>query len=779
MKSFFKFLSRNKLYTFIEVVGLAIALSFVVFISSFVINELSYDKNLKNTEDIYIGRDQSFITLSATVKDQLGAALPEIMGSCRMLCISSMAGVELSVKVGDNIVKQKALAVDTDFFNFFTFPFVAGDREHALEGKNAVVVSESFAHKYFGDKNPLGQTLRIIIDKDQVDLVVTGVFEDFRKTVFPETDFIYRIEQQAEHYPNIVQNGNGTTVTFFRLSPQADKKSLEIKAKDILKANDYLYMSGLIKEFYFTPFSDIHFGVKGNTNPFVGVIDMGFVSLFIAAAVLLLIFALLNYISLTVAQIGFRAKEMTTRRLLGEQRGGIVLRYLTEAFLLTLSALVLAIILISVFQSHFSTLIGKDVYPFEEVGGVDIAVLIALLLLLSLLAGVIPALMVSKYKPIDVIKGDFAVKSRISLGKVFIGVQNGVSIATLCLALAMLLQIRFMSDKELGYESDNIVSVYGAKQYADYDAETLRTLPFVERIGHVQFLPSSSGRSSWRMTYKGESVNFEMLVGDKEAFELQGFEVVRQNAEPVNRSLWLTESTMRNLGLDYDCTLLDLDGNSVPVCGIIKDIQRGARSEEDCKSANICYFMKNMDEKDDFEMLPVLVVKVSGDEKEAVKALKAFYGEKQLDKEIWITTVNEDIEALYGKEKNNLKLIVVFALLTLMLSVMAMVAMSTYYTQQQAKNVSIRKVFGFDRKDVFFTMLNNFLKIVLFAALIALPAGFVIVRRWLQDYSYRIDNHWWIYAVVLLVVLTVSALAISMQAVQLMNTNPVKTLKKE
>ena len=170
---------------------------------------------------------------------------------------------------------------------------------------------------------------------------------------------------------------------------------------------------------------------------------------------------------------------------------------------------------------------------------------------------------------------------------------------------------------------------------------------------------------------------------------------------------------------------------------------------------------------------------MNGGTKEAVKALEQFYRDKQIESNISIRSVDTEIASMYKHESSNMQLIALFTLLTLMLSVMALVAMSTYYAKQQAKNVSIRKVFGFERKDVFFSMLKNFMKIVLYAALLSLPMGYVLVKLWLQDYNCRIENHWWIYATVLLVVLLVSALAISAQAIRLMNTNPVKTLQKE
>lgn len=779
MKSFLTFLNRNKLYTAIEVAGLGVALSFIVFISAFVLQELRYDNALKNTDDIFVARTGQFYGNSATIKQQLEEALPEIQGCSRMITTASMGGVKLNYVLDGEEFKQNALGVDENFFQFFTFPFAEGDRSSALLTRDAVVVSKSFAARCFGAQDPLGQRVRILIDEGSADLTVTGVYEDFRNTVFPKADFIYRIEQFEEHYPNLLRNGNGTTVLFFRLAPGADLKTLSKKAVSILKEKDVLFMAGMCTEFDLIPFREIHFHAGGSSSPFEGVINLNFVYLFLAAGILLLLFAVLNYISLTVAQIGFRAKEMATRRLLGEQQGGIVARYIREALLLTLAAFALAVVLTILLEPLFVRLVGKDVALFREATPGGIALLVLLILGISVLTGLVPALLMLRYKPIDVVKGSFAAGGRMRLGRIFIGLQNAVTIATLCVAFAMFLQLRHMVNQDRGYDRGGLISVMGAKEYADFAVEDLRALPFVEAIGHVQFSPASGGRSSWGFDYNGEHVNMEMYIGDSTAFNLLGFRVLSRNAAPLHQSLWLTESTMRHLGLGYDCTSLRMWDEDLPVCGIIRDFRRGDLSAEETAAINLAYFVMDPSAEGALEDLRQLLVKVSGNPKDAVKALGQFYRDRQRDQDITVTSVDTEIASLYGNERNNMQLIALFTLLTLILSVMALVAMSTYYAKQQARNVSIRKIFGFGRGDIFRNMLGNFLRIVGIAAAAAIPAGYVLVRRWLQGYGDRIGNSWWIYVLVLAGVLLVAAVAVSWQAVRLMNTNPVEELKKE
>jgi len=324
-----------------------------------------------------------------------------------------------------------------------------------------------------------------------------------------------------------------------------------------------------------------------------------------------------------------------------------------------------------------------------------------------------------------------------------------------------------------------VISVMGAKEYADYGIEDLRALPFVEQIGHVQFSPAAFGRSSWGFDYKGEQITMELYIGDTTAFNLLGFRVLSRNAAPVSLSFWLTESTMRHLGVGYDCKGLSVNGGDLPVCGIIKDFQRGNLTPEETAGTNLGYYVMEPDEEGAFQSLRQLLVKVNGSTKEAVKALEQFYRGRYADNGITVISADAEIAQMYGDVRNDMQLIALFTLMTLILSVMALIAISTWYTKLQARNVSIRKIFGLERRDVFRNMLGNFLRIVAVAAMVAIPIGYVLVHRWLQDYSYRIGNSWWIYALVLAIVLLVAATAVSWQAVRLMNTNPAEELKKE
>lgn len=780
MISFFRFLGRNKLYTAIEVIGLSVAMTFIVFISYYVFTELSYDSQLEDTEDVYLLSDGVFPAGSATVLEQVEGRMPEVIDGTRMVSTDFLGGLALTATVGENTFKQQALGVDANFFDFFTFPFTSGDRDKVLTEKYAVSVSESFAAKWFPDEDPIGRTFDITIDKETIPLTVTGVFKDFKNSIFPYVDMIYRIELYEQAYPNLLRNGNGTTCVFFRVNPGTDIYGLEKGIIGILKEEDYLYRSGISTKVFLVPFNDIHFGAIEYDAPFTGSVDRNFISLFIAAGVLLLVFAVLNYISLTVAQTVSRAKEMAARRLLGERKRGIIFRFLSEAFVLTAVAFVVGLALIPAFEPLMGRLLGKEIDVLGTIGLFQGLVLALLVCVVSLFAGIVPAMIFSRFKPIDLMKGSYGKGGRQILGNIFVFVQNFVAAAALCIALAMFVQLRYMLDIDRGYSKDGVIYVNGVTSADEFYADELRAMPEVTDIGYVQFDPVDGGRTSGSYLLEdGTQVQIEWFYGDMAAFRMLGFRPVSVISDPVEGAVWLTESAMSNLGADYGSAGIVLNSQGLNVCGIMGDFIKGNMTEEDSRGMNVCYYIRDMNDPGDFMFLREMLVKVSGDTEKAVKKIREFYETRGLANVVTVGSLDEKFSFYFKKESGNNKLITIFTILTLMLSSMAMLAMSTYYARAAARNVAVRKIFGLSRQPAFWGTVAGFLKIVAVAAAVSIPVSYVVVSRWLEGYADKASGTWWVYAAGCAVVLAVAFVAIVRQVYMLVNVNPAEALRKD
>ena len=777
MKSFLNFLGKNKLYTFIEVVGMAVALAFVIFIATFVSTQLMRDSEIKG-RNIYVSRSERMFIGCGTLKEQLDGRFAEVEDICRMFDNQIFGGVAMSVRYDNVDERADVLIVDENFFEMLPYTLLEGSAESVLASVQSVVVSEEFANILSPNESPVGKTIEVVVDGNTALLTVSGVFKELENSVIRSPRIIYRIDMLQQLTDRIINNGSGAVATFFKLIPDTDVEVLSEKMEAIVKEQDLIYKYGIYEDFYLVPFEDIQYSEVFAPIPFVNIVNRDFVSLFFAAGVLLLVFAVLNYISLTVAQIGFRAKEMATRRLVGAQQWQIVLKYILESFLLTIVAFGLALLLAHLVAPYFSELIGQEVVPLEHISWVAVVAMTGLVVVLSVLSGVVPALMVLKYKPIDVVRGSFEKDSRMVMGRMLIIVQNVVAIITLAVAVMMFVQLHYMQSKPMGYERQNRVRISGANRAADYYVEELKQLACVERVGWLQFEPMSVGMSGMALVFGGEEFKFDMYYGTQEAFEILGFEVIRQNTDPTPLSVWLPESLLLPLGVDYDCTMLTPDDDyGLPVCGVIKDIQKGLPGVGDESNWPVVPWITSMDGEEDFHLMRQLVVQVSGDENEAVKQIAEFYSERNSDKQIGVNTYNYLVSNVYAKQTNNAKLITLFTLLTLLLSSLAMIAMSTYYVKQHTRNAAIYKVMGCGSGLIYVRMVRRFMWSIVIAAVVAVPCAWLVVERWLEGYEYRIVNSVWYYVLTALVVLMVGVIAISWQAVRLMRTNPVEALR--
>ena len=317
-------------------------------------------------------------------------------------------------------------------------------------------------------------------------------------------------------------------------------------------------MSGICTEYRLVPFKEVHYGSGANYPfPFENIVNRDMLRLFTAAGVLLLIFALLNYISLTTAQVGFRVREMATRRLIGSSRGGIILRYIGESFAVTAVSFILGFILAEATSPLFSTLIGKTYSPLASLTWGTAALWAGVIVLLSVIAGIIPAMMVSRYRPIDIVRGEFSRASKMIL--------------------------RHMVEKPMGYTRDSLIDVTASNTQNpdDFLKDRLKSLPCVAEVGWTQGCPAGGRRSSWGMELDGNRYSVVMFDGDTTALRLLGVRVLSQNAEPLPGTFYFTRRTAAALGMDMNTTLFEYDYGAINVCGIIDDLWMGNANSTD------------------------------------------------------------------------------------------------------------------------------------------------------------------------------------------------------
>ena len=389
-KSFFKFLSKNKAYTAIDVFGLSVSLMFVILIAVYTVQELSTDNFQKDGDRIYILANEGSAGTALPIAYRLQNRYPEIEKVCPMV-LENIGNFK--VQYGDKKFSAERACVDSTFFNFFSFPLLQGEPETALRDQYNAVISKSFALKMFGQDDPMGKSIRI---SDSTNVIVSGVMADIRKSVVPYLDIVIRVERAHEFNGSIsmANDGNaGATVAFLMLNKGA---TLDDKIPDILsyfKETFWLYKHEFCKEVRIIPLSELYFTHFDYSSLEQG--DRSFVLLLLSVGMLILIFAVFNYINLTVAQAGQRAKEMATRRLLGSTRGELFSRLIMESTLLTFISFIIGALMAWVAVPFANQLLATKIYLADAFTPIWIGGTICVLVLIGLLSGLLPAVLIS------------------------------------------------------------------------------------------------------------------------------------------------------------------------------------------------------------------------------------------------------------------------------------------------------------------------------------------------------------------------------------------------
>ena len=527
IKSFLKFLSRNKAYTAIDVFGLSVSLMFVILIAVYTVQELSVDKFHADKDRIYVLCNDRGPTSALPIAYRLQERYPEIEQVCPV--ITNNVG-NLIVKRNEKKLTAKPILVDSCFFNFFSFKLLEGDKNRVLEDRNNIVLSKTFANKLFGTDNPVGQS---IIIGDSTSYLVSGIMEDIKNSTLPYADIIFRVERAHEYNWSISMDnpGNaGSTVPFLKMKPGAD---LRPKVPDILsyfKEMFWIYKQGMSKTVTLLPLNELYFS---DLNEF-GAVNSGnkrFVIVLLSVGVLILIFAIFNYINLTVAQAGQRAKEMATRRLLGSSRGELFMRLMVESTLLTVISFGVGWLLAHAAAPFVNNLLQTQVDLGATFTLVWVIAAIALILLIGVLSGLLPAVLISSVKPIDIVRGTFRRQSKMVFSKVFITFQNTITIAMIAAAIVMILQSYHLIGAPLGYHTKNILEVSnGFSNNSDRNAaiDEFGRQSFVKRVGLVAGMPLS-GSNNMSSDYEGKFLGFQQFLMDSVAFNMLGYEIIREN----------------------------------------------------------------------------------------------------------------------------------------------------------------------------------------------------------------------------------------------------------
>ena len=533
-----------------------------------------------------------------------------------------------------------------------------------------------------------------------------------------------------------------------------------------------MYKGGFAEELKIVSIPEMYFGNWMYSSLNQG--DRKFSLILMSVGILILIFAIINYINLTVAQAGQRAKEMATRRLLGSSRMDLFLRLMMEATLLTAVSFVIGLLLAKAVLPFANDLLQVRL-TFEVLatplwGGMIVAVI----LLTGVLSGLLPAILISSAKPIDVVRGTFRRQTKMVFSKVFITFQNVITIAMIAASLTMYLQIDHMIHAPLGYNTTNIIeseNVFRSKSEMEQAEDRLRQLPIVKAVGHSNGTPSS-GTNNSSGEYEGKSLSFQQMQVDSAAFHIFGLEIKTDNGVANSSGGWfLNELAFKQMELPEDAVSFKWGEDATPILGVIKDFQLWDISRE-----NSPVMFRFRDPKSGWWPWSY-VIEVQGDLVKAYEEVRNVF-EEVSGVPFEGQFIDQGIQEHFESQIRLAKIVVIFACIAILISLLGLLAMSTYFILQRSQEVAIRKVFGSDNRGILVRLVGTFLMYVGIAFVIATPLSWYFMDKWLSDYSYRITLSPLIFIASGLFCFLISFLAVFFQSWQAANANPVNSVKE-
>lgn len=796
MKYFFRFLKNNPLYAVINVVGLALSLMFVILIGDYTYRQFSIDKWHRNHERIYVLGTENRNSLMSwpdcahSLKDRY----PEVEDVC---CVYMHNG---KIKHEDKVYEESQgdnagniMLADSNFFRFFDFKMIDGDRETALDSPEKCVVTESLAKALFPDGNALGQPLQIegtryvFVSDDNGDpydsslvYTVSGVIKDLDKTVFlNETAVIANFERAPQVLGYRLRNDLmasgplGSTLSFLMLRPGA---SLEDKIEDL---TSYCIESIPVFNFYgntkaaIIPLDDLMFAPQ-NTGAGLQTGDKSLLGILLAVVLAILMFAVTNYINLTVANTGFRAKEMATRRLLGSDGLGISLELIGESTLMVFISFIIGGALALLLEDKMAVLFKGKIDILKDINFSTVSVSLLFIVLTGIISGIMPTISLSKYKPIDVVKGSFRYHSKMVLSRIFIILQNVITMTMMTATLTILLQMSHLVKAPLGYNTENIFRV--SSDNPEVMRNALKSQPFVQEIG--SFSGTSLDGNYRSMSTRKDKDNNNLLVylttWDKEFIDIMGINLVKDNHLSGDVK-YINEELAGKLSLgDGESEVTWGDGKVMQVAGIFSNFHMTNILDP---YQPFLISVKDTDEIED----PNFMVKTDGSpdaRKKLCDLIKEVDGTTE-DLDWKLQSVDDNIKASLNEEKNTMRIVSIFTGVAVLISILGFIGMSLFFIRQRKKEIGVRRIMGSTTNEVLSLLLTKFCAPLLVSFIFAVPLSWFVMGKWLEGFSYRIGLSPWIFIASGAVSLLIAVVSIFFQTLHAAHSNPADAIRAE
>ena len=788
MKVAIRNIVRFKGFSFINITGLAVGMACCILIFLWVEDEKSFDRFHEKGENLYIVATHikygNRTSTSSGTPPAIGPALkneyPEIVNSARF-CNGPHA---LYFAYEDKKFREEVEAVDPSFLRMFSFPLVLGNPETALDDPHSLVMSEEMATKYFGRDDPLGQTLRV---NNTYDFTVTGVVRNAPHNSILQFDYLVPIAflEELWSFPELLDRWYDLSFTTF--VELEDNVSPEVFSSKITDRINKEFPKSDVKPFLWS-FTKIYlYGLGTGGGRILRVRMLSMVALFV------LVIACVNFMNLTTARSGVRVKEIGMRKVTGAQRIDIVKQFFGESVLLSFLSLCLGMTLVLLLLPAFSALTGKSLSLNLSGNPLLILGLLGIAVITGLLAGSYPALMMSAFQPVKIMRGSVGTGSKKStLRKVLVVFQFVVTITLIIRTVVVYDQLDYMRNKDLGFNKDHLVymPVSGSlkEQYGAAKQELLK-VPGVSSVSLTSRTPllfGSSG-SNWEWEGKSEDMNphiryfccdydftetFEVEMASGQFFS----EEITKGGSIQSGQVVINQQFAEVIGKENPVGMrLSKGGWQAKIIGVVKDFNYWPLYH---RSGPLIIFHKSYN--DEPHRYRFIFARVRSENiSQTIAGIKSVYETFNPEFPFIYRFLDEDYANLYDSEERTASVVKYFSLLAILVSCLGLFGLASFLAEQRTKEIGIRKVLGSSVQGIIVLLSKEFIKWVVLANIIAWPIAWVMSKAWLQNFAYRTSIEAWIFLFAGARAVGIAVLTVSFQSVKAATSNPVDCLRYE
>ncbi|MCL6295446.1 ABC transporter permease [Jejuia spongiicola] len=781
-------LIKNKGFSAINIGGLSVGLTVSIIISIYVFNEYSYDNFHENYDKLYrvlrIGGINDDKYLIGVTSGPFGPALENDFSESIENTVRVMPNDGLVTYKNNSFYEKKVYLADSNFFEIFSFPLKEGVKESALEKPNSVVLTQEMAAKYFGDEDPMGKILQL---DDNFELTVTGIMEDLPTNSHLDFDFIVPIAI-IKNYEWFNDWWNNSMLTYALIDSPKEAKYVESNLTGFMDkyfAEDFKKNDSRI-DLTLQPFSEVYFNNKVRYDR-ITTGDNTVVKMFLIIAIFILLIASINFTNLTTARSNRRAREIGVRKVLGAIRSKLIWQFFVESLLLTSISILIAIVLVlsilPIFNSYFDLQLSIN-FLMPKV----ILMLVAFLLIVTLIAGSYPALLLSSFRPVKVLKSSLSKSSSsIFIRKGLVVFQFSVSFFLIAGTLLISNQLDFMQSKDKGFDDESVVLV--RMNNSDIQRNAIAFKNRLKAEPNIISLTTTSGApGGFHDTYSHTveqvdgSIRLRTVFADVDYTKTFGLQIVsgrdfsKDFGTDETHAVLINETSAKNLGWTNEeaigknivNTMIE-DYGTRKVVGVVKD-----------------YHFSSLKDKidplivtaDPFSWL--LAIKVNAANiKQAIAQIETQWKIIAPNYPFEYTFLDTNLDKLYRKEQQESQLFIIFSILSILIACLGSFALAAYSAEERTKEVGVRKILGSSVFAIFLLLTKDFVKIVFLAIVITSPFAYYFMNKWLQDFAYQVGVNTSIFITAAFVTVFMVLVTVSWQSIKASRNNPIDSLRYE